>query len=691
MDYSPSTIAADCIDLDTRIINLHLALAALVRHVREARSDVDAVSRELHSLQTVVAFLKEDAILFPPELAEHTPAIIGQCSALIESLDGSISVIDNQNLSKLEKRTEWRDVGRLEIPRFGASLEAHKEAIGLALDLVGVTTIRDLTFDPKHGRRTTIERHHVDGELLTDISTILIQMGELQMRLPAEFEEGSSMFLYKFMGCLKVYAENVIRRKETEHQVEAQTKQQVKQSKRAGAFLGEAQQFGAYVGDAPDSAIDIDTDSHHSLTIRRVEACEDEEVEPQQEAEIDQSPEARLSEEPWPIEDSMDQSMQSMEDSTNQSIEAHSRPPTPPPKDTKRLDISHRRMASPFEDEPMSPISSYGVRTEITAAGHKFAPSIMSQRSKGFGKLLSPFRIPERGHRQTRSSSSSNSVPADFRPPTPITPIIQASLVRRGSHRLSVSMKKLPLWNIEKSEEVARPETKAVFGVSLQKSMAAAKGSSKTHHGDHGGSSRREFPLCIQKCCNFLQKEGASAPGLFTEPGDMFQVAKLKELFSVGPTYGEDINFANYTAYDAADLIMLYLSQLPRPLVPESLIKRWISLSRQATMSGSHAARLDQCIDFWEEALSGLRGPSRSLFKLLLNTWADAAMAEDRNNMKAEALADAVLKPLTHVSSSQHRIDYMLSLAFLIRKRGEYQQLMKDNQSAVKRIKRAAW
>lgn len=89
--------------------------------------------------------------------------------------------------------------------------------------------------------------------------------------------------------------------------------------------------------------------------------------------------------------------------------------------------------------------------------------------------------------------------------------------------------------------------------------------------------------------------------------------------------------------------------------------------------------------------MSGLRGPSRSLFKLLLNLWADVATAQEENDMTAERLADVVLKPLIHVSSGQYKTDYMLSLSFLIRKRAEYTQLLKDNQSAVKRISRAAW
>ncbi|KAI0097751.1 Rho GTPase activation protein [Nemania sp. FL0031] len=650
------SITAECTALDNKIAKLLATLTSFVRHVREARSDVDAVSRELHSLQTVLILLKEDAALFPPELAQHTPAIIEHCSYVIDKLDESLLAFDSPELSKQEKRTQWLDRGRTEAASFRTTLEAHKTAIGLALDLVGATTIRDLTSDTKPGKRTTIQRYKVDSEVMTDISRILIQMGQLRIRLPGEFEKSFSHFnLHEYMGCLKLYAETIIRHKETEHEAESRVRQP-KRGIEPGAFLGEKQMFGAYVGDAPDTAIDAEIEPASSVPVGRVED--------------------RIDEESLPVEEAIDSNIPS-------------RAPTPPPKDLKRLEMARRKMTSPFENEPDSLTNPYGVITEISSGGRKLAPSIISNKSKGFVRLFSPFKSAGPEIRPpTQSTSSSTSTPADIRPATPVA---QASLVRRGSRRFSLSIKKLPLWNTEQLEEIAGPESKAVFGVSLQRSMQVAKGVSRTHHGNNGGSSRRDFPLCVQKCCFFLKNEGVTAPDLFAEPGDIFRVAKLKEIFSMGPTYGEDVDFASYTVYDAADLIMLYLSQLPRPLIPESLAKRWISLSRQATLSGSHATRLDQCIDFWEEALSGLRGPSRSLFKLLLNLWADVATADEENDMTAERLSDVVLKPLMHVSSAQYKTDYMLSLAFLIRKRAEYTELLEDNRLAVKRISRAAW
>ncbi|KAI1172609.1 Rho GTPase activation protein [Nemania sp. FL0916] len=654
------SITAKCDALNSRIAKLLATLTGFVRHVREARNDVDAVSRELHSLQTVLLLLKEDAASFPLELAQHTPAVLEHCSYVINRLDESALVQHGPGLSKQEKRGQWLSEGRMEATSFRIALEAHRAVIGLALDLVGATTAQDPTPDAIPNKRTAIERHQVDSEVMIDISRILIQMGQLCTRLPSEFKKSLSYFsLHDYMGYLKTYAETIIRRKETEHEAESQNENgRPQHGIELGAFLGERQMFGAYMGDGPDSAIDVEAETCDPVSAGGAEEHIDGLISP--------------------IDETLD---------SNTSIP--SRAPTPPPKDVKRLEMARRMMVSPFENEPDSLNYSFGVITEISSGGQKPAPSTAAHKGKVFGRFLSPFKnaIPER-RPATQSTSSSTSVPTDV---MPVTPNFRPNLVRRGSRRLSVSIMKLPLWNTEQPEEAAGPESKAVFGVPLQRSMQVAKGVSKTHHADNGGSSRRDFPLCIQKCCFFLKNEGVMAPDIFAEPGDVFRVSKLREIFSTGPTYGEDVDFATYTVYDAADLIMLYLSQLPRPLIPESLAKRWISLSRQATLSGSHATRLDQCIDFWEEALSGLRGPSRSLFKLLLNLWGDVATAEEENDMTAERLSDVVLKPLMHVSSGQYRTDYMLSLAFLIRKRAEYTELLTDNRSAMKRISRLAW
>ncbi|CAK7269224.1 hypothetical protein SEPCBS57363_003493 [Sporothrix epigloea] len=262
-------------------------------------------------------------------------------------------------------------------------------------------------------------------------------------------------------------------------------------------------------------------------------------------------------------------------------------------------------------------------------------------------------------------------------------------------------------------------EPDTVFGVSLRKSIQMAASSARTHHTGSHGASRREFPLCILKCYNFIRSDdGLHTPGIFAggvlgrpnENADIDPAASLQvvnpdrvramyEHFSTPPLYGSDLDNDNlasaiviesgsgavlssrgYSRHDAAALVLQYLEALPKPLVPESAARRWFTLSRQASLPGSYAKRLDQCIDFWEEALEGVRGPARSLLKLLLNLWGEIADAAEYNDMTAERLAGRVLRPLTHLEGGRYETDYMLSLAFIIRKRSEYALLLRGGE-----------
>ncbi|KAI1437165.1 Rho GTPase activation protein [Xylaria sp. CBS 124048] len=570
---------------------------------------------------------------------------------------------------------------------------------------------------------------------MIDISRILIQMDQLRTRLPEEFEKSPSYFsLHEYMVHLKRYADTVISRREALYENRAPPQSHLidwtEREPESGPYLGGDHLFGAYVGDGPDSAIDSDTEIQ------------------------------------WPVPPSLpvrskDGPLSPIDEMREPSVDIPSRAPTPPPKDAKRLRLLEMKRLEllaakslmpsvpeqakippplPERRRPKTAQTSLGTRqaehpkklqkrvARVRSQERMYVPSIISTRSRGLGRLFasssSKKSIAESGRSTAPSiTATTASTTPDIRP---ITPVVQASVVRRRSGRLSIHLKKLPLWNLDLLDEnpsstsstsSSTSNSKAVFGVSLQKSMQTAKGITKTHHsGDRSSSSssssfsssssRREFPLCMQKCCFHLQNHGVTAPDIFAEPGDIFRVSKLKEIFSQAPRYGADLDLANnnnnnnninnnnyyYTAYDVADLIMLFLSQLPRPLVPESLAKRWVALSRRVARAEAHAAtRLDGCIDFWEEALSGLRGPSRSLVKLLLNLWADVAAAEKENDMSAERLAAVVLKPLTHVARGQQRTDYALALAFLIRKRVEYAELLGQNRSAMNRIRRAAW
>lgn len=299
-----------------------------------------------------------------------------------------------------------------------------------------------------------------------------------------------------------------------------------------------------------------------------------------------------------------------------------------------------------------------------------------------------------RGHQRanpsvdtTATNATSASGSRGLRPSTAVSST--GASIRSNSSRLSSMFRRVSVWSPRITADPApeeEPEPDDIFGVSLKKSMQMAAATVKTHHDGSKGSSRRDFPRCVLSCVTFIRDNGGvRAPHIFggemAGGESMVRVAALKEGFSTAPYYGEgNIDWAAHDVYDAAELIVLFLQQLPKPLIGEAVAKRWIVLSKQATVPNH--LRLDHCIDFWDEALLGVRGPARSLFKLLLNLWGDVADAAELNEMTAERLAARMLNPLMHLPAGKYTTDYMLGLAFLIRKRSEYSVMLRDGRKS---------
>ncbi|KAK4187942.1 putative GTPase-activating protein [Podospora australis] len=309
-----------------------------------------------------------------------------------------------------------------------------------------------------------------------------------------------------------------------------------------------------------------------------------------------------------------------------------------------------------------------------------------------------PSSVPPSMAREiNRPPTATSSSFMNFSPPS--SPRAESTSGRRTGSRLGSAFSRLGLRSKQSSnplspsaaELVEAATAGNVFGVPLANSMRVAKGLASTTHdtgGSGGGRGARDYPLCILRCVYYIKDMGLDIPHVFGQDGDFQRVAALKEIFSSADTgYGKMLDWRDYTVFDAADLILVFLNELPKPLIPESLAKRWVKLSKQATVAGSMALRIDQGIDFWEESMMGIKGPERALFKLLLNMWGDIADLADKNEMTAERLAGRVMRPLLHNTNTgkekDKSTDLLLGLAFMIRKRSEYSaQLRSGNKGS---------
>jgi hypothetical protein len=61
---------------------------------------------------------------------------------------------------------------------------------------------------------------------------------------------------------------------------------------------------------------------------------------------------------------------------------------------------------------------------------------------------------------------------------------------------------------------------------------------------------------------------GTDVEGIFSKTGSEKRVQELKLAFDSPPRYGKGIYWADYTVHDAARIMLLYLEQLPEPVIP---------------------------------------------------------------------------------------------------------------------------
>ncbi|KAK3495757.1 hypothetical protein B0T13DRAFT_473250 [Neurospora crassa] len=697
-------INAGCSAIIAAIAKTVTAIHGLMREVRESRADLDPVSSELHSLSGILEILKDDVPSFPEQLAQRTPEVLSYCLTIINELQGCISILDRVGLSRQDKKSRWM-ASRGHIAKLRWTLEVYKASLGLAVDLVALTSSKQLSEQQNPVRGTFVEVTSVVSDGKDELADALAQISRVAARLEDEARHnGAVAKLQHYLDALYGNALAAVDR-EMDH------------------FEGQRNSaHSASTDKAPDSAIDLDDDAHPFVH-------------------------AKTSDVPIP-QTYINMTQDEFDEMLDELREMPIRPPTPPLRSPRRSSssgasvtrseynpgISDSCTSNPYLDgtfldvEPRNQNPHHRTQSESAAVSPRTVPvSHFPQMSGG----LSPVRT----YGQDRDSLFENPrpvvpVPRPTTSTSNLTNSPKPTMLRRSSSRISSALKGFS-FSRQRSHSTAstssaksstpslslafglsstpfatpftmampptpptptskspapqpvsnKPPSGAVFGVSLADSMSVAKGLAGTRH-DSGGSSTRDYPLCILRCVYFIQDHGLRAPHIFAREGDPNRLQRLKTIFSSPENgYGKFMDWNQFTVYEAADLILLFLSELPQPLVPESVAKRWISMSRQATMSGSSATRLDKGIDFWEEALQGIKGPHRSLFKLLLNLWGDVAGNVNWNEMTAERLAEKIMRPLMHLPQKRYSTDYTLGLAFVMRKRSEYNAGFKGERS----------
>ncbi|KAF4979213.1 hypothetical protein FZEAL_4522 [Fusarium zealandicum] len=201
-----SSITGGCADLITTIETLSAKIHSFVRTCREARRDLDRVSRELQSLRSVLVLIEEDAgngaKSFPQKIGQHISGIISNCSSVVVGIQSCIEGYEDGRAT--QTGATWATVGHGDLARLCTGLEIHKAALELALDLLFLAIVEDITTE------TTAVPHHDTTAIKDNAAQILDEITRVQSQLPNEARVSKDNLLQRFLEEAREYTEAAI-------------------------------------------------------------------------------------------------------------------------------------------------------------------------------------------------------------------------------------------------------------------------------------------------------------------------------------------------------------------------------------------------------------------------------------------------------------------------------------------------
>eukprot|EP00036_Acanthoecidae_sp_10tr_P025997 CAMPEP_0206333220 /NCGR_PEP_ID=MMETSP0106_2-20121207/25167_1 /ASSEMBLY_ACC=CAM_ASM_000206 /TAXON_ID=81532 /ORGANISM="Acanthoeca-like sp., Strain 10tr" /LENGTH=1143 /DNA_ID=CAMNT_0053766093 /DNA_START=46 /DNA_END=3478 /DNA_ORIENTATION=+ len=79
-------------------------------------------------------------------------------------------------------------------------------------------------------------------------------------------------------------------------------------------------------------------------------------------------------------------------------------------------------------------------------------------------------------------------------------------------------------------------------------------------------------PFVVDQCCTFLENQMGVFDQLYAQPGDPDRIDELRIAFNRDDDRCQLLTSGGYTAHDAASLLQLFFMDLPKPLIPPSVL-----------------------------------------------------------------------------------------------------------------------
>lgn len=132
----PVSIAMTCTGLLATVAKTCTQIYTFVSKVRDARRDMDAVTRELSSLALCLESLRGEAPSFakhcPKPLQQNLVDVMGDCEKIVKKMQ---KYLEKYTASEgVASQVQWTTSGCKEIDKLRSNLETHKRTLEMVMD-----------------------------------------------------------------------------------------------------------------------------------------------------------------------------------------------------------------------------------------------------------------------------------------------------------------------------------------------------------------------------------------------------------------------------------------------------------------------------------------------------------------------------------------------------------------------------
>jgi hypothetical protein len=133
----PLSIATGCVSLLSGVAKLSTQVSGFVASVRDARKDMTSVLAELSSLSLCLETLRNDSAMidYPDAFREDLLTVLKNCDAVTTEMT---TLLDKLASANMMRKVQWTALGKDEMNKLRSSLESHKSALEIGLDMTSL-------------------------------------------------------------------------------------------------------------------------------------------------------------------------------------------------------------------------------------------------------------------------------------------------------------------------------------------------------------------------------------------------------------------------------------------------------------------------------------------------------------------------------------------------------------------------